>query len=101
MSRLDQNSKNDKEGRLLVKMSTNCELAGTRWTSPTTTCSRVANKVNVDLDMLHVLMLDGVVREVDSADVVAVDQSAPSEGVVKLLEKLTQSARLSHPISNT
>jgi hypothetical protein len=75
MSRLDQNSKNGKEGRLLVKMPANCELAGTRWTwtSPTATHSRVANKVNVDLDMLHVLMLDGVDREVDNAGVVAVD----------------------------
>jgi hypothetical protein len=34
------------------------------------------NEVEVDLDMLYILMLNGVGGEVDDADVVAVDGSA-------------------------
>jgi hypothetical protein len=34
------------------------------------------NEVEVDLDMLYILMLNGVGGEVDGADVVAVDGSA-------------------------
>jgi hypothetical protein len=61
----------------------------------------LTNKVKIDLDMLHPLMLDGVGREVDDADVVAVNHGIPGEGTMKLLEKLAYPARLSHPISNT
>jgi hypothetical protein len=46
------------------------------------------DEVKVDLNMLRARMLDGVDGEVDDADVVAIDQSAPSEGAVKFLEKL-------------
>jgi hypothetical protein len=59
------------------------------------------DEVKVDLDMLRALMQDRVDREVEGADIVAVDQRAPSVGNVKLLEKLTQPARLSHAISNS
>jgi hypothetical protein len=34
------------------------------------------NEVEVDLDMLHMLMLNGVSGEVDDADIVVVDESA-------------------------
>jgi hypothetical protein len=34
------------------------------------------NEVEVDLDMLRTLVLNGVVGEVDGADVVVVDESA-------------------------
>jgi hypothetical protein len=34
------------------------------------------NEVEVDLDMLHTLMLNGVGGEVDGAKIVAVDESA-------------------------
>jgi hypothetical protein len=34
------------------------------------------NEVEVDLDMLHMLMLNGVGGEVDGAEIVAVDESA-------------------------
>jgi hypothetical protein len=35
-----------------------------------------SNEVEVDLDMLCTLVLNGVVGEVDSADVIIVDESA-------------------------
>jgi hypothetical protein len=35
------------------------------------------NKVEINLDMIGVLVLDGVGGEVDGADVVTVDQSGP------------------------
>ena len=36
-----------------------------------------ADEVEVDFDMLHALVLDGVGGEVDGADVVAEDEGAP------------------------
>jgi hypothetical protein len=44
----------------------------------------LANEVEVNLDMLRALMLDGVGGEVDDADVVAVDQGAPRQRTVDL-----------------
>jgi hypothetical protein len=38
----------------------------------------LTNEVKIYLDMLHAVMLDGVSGEVDGADVVAVDESAPT-----------------------
>jgi hypothetical protein len=57
--------------------------------------------VEVDLNMLRVLIMEGVAGEVDSADIVAVYQGTQDEGAMKLLEKLAHPARLSHPISNS
>jgi hypothetical protein len=57
--RLDWNSENIEEGNLLVKMLTNQEV-----------------------NMLGVLMLDGVGGEVDHADVVTVDQGGSWQGDV-------------------
>jgi hypothetical protein len=37
----------------------------------------LTNKVEINLDMIGVLVLDGVGGEVDGADVVTVDQSGP------------------------
>jgi hypothetical protein len=37
----------------------------------------LTNKVEINLDMIGVLVLDGVDGEVDGADVVTVDQSGP------------------------
>jgi hypothetical protein len=39
------------------------------------------NKVEINLDMIGVLVLDGVGGEVDGADVVTVDQSGPWQGL--------------------
>jgi hypothetical protein len=41
----------------------------------------LTDEVEVDLNILHALMLDGVDREVDGVDVAAVDQGAPGEGL--------------------
>jgi hypothetical protein len=43
--------------------------------------------VKVDLYMLCTLVLDRVDKEIDGADVVVVDKSAPSEEGVELLKR--------------
>jgi hypothetical protein len=44
----------------------------------------LANKVKINLNMLGVLVLNGVGGEVDDTDVVTVDQSGPRQGAVEL-----------------
>jgi hypothetical protein len=44
------------------------------------------HKVEVDLDMLRALVLNGVGGEVDGADVVAVDEGALRQQSVELLK---------------
>jgi hypothetical protein len=44
----------------------------------------LTNEVEINLNMLDALMLDGVGGEVDRAGVIAVDQSGPQQGVVQL-----------------
>jgi hypothetical protein len=44
------------------------------------------HKVDIDLDMLHVLVLNGVDGEVDDADFVAVDGCAIHQRSVELLK---------------
>jgi hypothetical protein len=46
--------------------------------------------------MLRPLMLDGVGGEVNRVDIVAVDDGAHGEGVVKLHKEFQKPARLSH-----
>ena len=60
----------------------------------------LADEVEVDLDMLRALVLDRVGGEVNRADVVAVDEGAPSEMTVKLLEELPEPARLRHAVGH-
>jgi hypothetical protein len=43
------------------------------------------HKVEVDLDMLHVLVLNGVGGEVDGADIVTVDEGAVCQRSMELL----------------
>jgi hypothetical protein len=43
------------------------------------------HKVEVDLDMLHALVLNGVGGEVDGADIVTVDDGAICQQSVELL----------------
>jgi hypothetical protein len=45
-----------------------------------------SNEVEVDLDMLCVLVLNGVGGEVDGADIIAVDESALRQRSMELLE---------------
>jgi hypothetical protein len=54
-----------------------------------TNSNTLPNKMEINLDMLGALMLDGVGGHVDSADVVTVDQSGFAKWRMKLQEKLT------------
>lgn len=49
----------------------------------------LANKMEVDLDVLGLLVLHRVAREVDRTHVVTVDQGGLGRRRVKLVEKLT------------
>jgi hypothetical protein len=44
------------------------------------------HKVNVDLDMLHALVFNGVGGEVDGANIVVVDEGALRQWSVELLK---------------
>lgn len=63
-------------------------------------CNPLANKVEVELDMLRALMLDEVGGEVHGADVVTIDKGAPRQRTVQLLEQLTKPRRLSDAIGH-
>jgi hypothetical protein len=52
------------------------ELGCRRYVQDTDIGHAFAHKVEVDLDMLHALVPNGVGGEVDSADVVIVDESS-------------------------
>jgi hypothetical protein len=54
------------------------------------------DEVEVDLDMLHTLVLNGVGGEVDSADVVGVDESALGQRSMELLEELPEPTSFNH-----
>jgi hypothetical protein len=54
------------------------------------------DEVEVDLDMFHTLVLNGVGGEVDSADVVGVDESALGQRSMELLEELPEPTSFSH-----
>ena len=56
----------------------------------------ISDEVKIDLHMLGPLVLHRVGGEVDSADVVAVDQHAPGEGTMELGEELTEPRSLRH-----
>jgi hypothetical protein len=58
----------------------------------------LADEVDVDLHMLHALMLHELGGEVDRANVVAVDEGGTREGVVELMKKLTELGNLGHVI---
>jgi hypothetical protein len=54
------------------------------------------DEMEINLNMLGTLMLDGVGGEVECADVIMIDEGSPRQGVVQLLKKLMKSARLYH-----
>jgi hypothetical protein len=60
----------------------------------------LTDKVKINLNMLDALVLNGVGREVDGADVVAVEQSGPRQGVVQLHKYLTKPTRLCHTVGH-
>jgi hypothetical protein len=59
-----------------------------------------ADKVKIDLDMFHALVLDEVGGEVDDADVVAENQGAHGQQTMELLEQLTEPGHLSHVVGD-
>lgn len=58
------------------------------------------NEVQIDLDVLGALMLDGVGGHVDGADVVTVDKSSAAQRDVQLQEKLSKSGDLCNSIGD-
>jgi hypothetical protein len=58
------------------------------------------HKVEVDLDMLHALVLNGLGGEVDGVDVVVVDEGALRQRSMELLKELPQPAGLHHAIGH-
>jgi hypothetical protein len=61
----------------------------------------LADEVQINLHVLHVLMLHGIGGEVDRADIVAVDKGGALKEVVDLLEKLTQPGGLCHVVGHS
>ena len=61
----------------------------------------VAHEVQVDLHVLHPLMLNRVGREVHGADVVAVDERAIGERAVELRQELSEPGRLRYAVSDS
>jgi hypothetical protein len=60
----------------------------------------LADKVKINLNMLVVLVLNGVRGEVDGDDVVAVDESGPRQRVMQLHKQLTKSTHLGHAVDH-
>jgi hypothetical protein len=58
------------------------------------------NEVEVDLDMLCTLVLNGVGGEVDGADVVAVDENALRQQSMELLEELPEPTNFSYAVGH-
>jgi hypothetical protein len=56
------------------------------------------DEVEVDLHVLHVMVLHGIGDKVDRADIVAVDECGTREGVMELLEHVTEPGRLRHVV---
>jgi hypothetical protein len=61
----------------------------------------LSNKVEINLHMLDVLMLNGVGGEVDGTDVVTVNQRALRQQTLELMEQLSQPGGLSHTICDS
>jgi hypothetical protein len=60
----------------------------------------LVEKVKIDLNMLGELVLNGIAREIDSADVVVVDQSDQWQGVVQPHKQLSNAPRLYHTVGH-
>ena len=60
----------------------------------------IANEVEVDLDVFGVLMLNGVRRHVDDADIVAEHDRSRRSKSMKLVEELTDPTSLGDGVSH-
>ena len=61
----------------------------------------IADKMDVDLNVLRAAMLNGVGRHVDNTNVVSIDHSRQRDRNMKLLQELPQPAALSYGVSNS
>ena len=61
----------------------------------------VAHEVQVDLQMLRPLMLNGVGGEIHGADVVTVDERALGERAMELRQELSKPGHLRHAVSDS
>jgi hypothetical protein len=60
----------------------------------------LSDKMKINLHMLGALMLNGVGGEVHGTDIIVVDEGAPRQQGLELVEQLTQPGALSHAVSN-
>jgi hypothetical protein len=56
------------------------------------------DKMKINLHMLGALMLNGIGREIHDADIITVDEGAPRQWGLELVEQLTQPGHLSHAV---
>jgi hypothetical protein len=61
----------------------------------------LSNKIEININMLHSLMLHWVVREIYNIDIVAIDQGGTTKGVAKLKKQLTQPSSFSNTIHHS
>jgi hypothetical protein len=59
------------------------------------------DKMKINLHMLGALMLNGIGREIHDADIITVDEGAPRQWGLELVEQLTQPGHLSHAVGNS
>jgi hypothetical protein len=78
------------------------ELGGHRYVQDAdiTDGNMFPNEVEVDLDMLYTLVLNGVAGEVDSANIITVDESALWQRSIELLEELSEPTSFSHAVGH-
>lgn len=60
----------------------------------------VAHKVNIYLDMLCALVLDGIGSEINGGDIVTVNKNGGRRRAVEFSEQLMEPGCFSHNISN-
>jgi hypothetical protein len=65
-----------------------------------TDCNAFPNEVEVDLDMLHTLVLNRVGGEVDGADIVVVDERALWQQSIELQEELSEPTSFGYVIGH-
>jgi hypothetical protein len=61
----------------------------------------LADKVNVDLNMLRATMMNWICGHIDSTDIVTVDNRRRRYGCMKLLKQLAKPTSLSHSVRNS
>jgi hypothetical protein len=60
----------------------------------------LTNEMDINLNMLHVTVMDRIGCHVDHANIVTVDHDSRGEGNMELLKQLAQPTTLGHNMSN-